>query len=706
MGKRQFNVLLSIAIIAVILIVLSLVPSRSAAPPTAADGVLDLSQWDFTQAGVIPLKGEWEFYWNKLLTPSDFYEVPGASINRNLTIIPKLWNNSEIDNIRLTGRGFATYRLKISTPVDEVLGIKIPKIFTSYKMWINGELAGSYGAIDEGGMATGNYTNSVYFSSHEGILELIVQVANYRHRGGGIAEAFLLGTSEQINSNITRNVAFDLFLFGCLFISGFYNLAFFIFRTKDRSGLYLSIFSFLISFRTLFVGEIYFMHLFPRFNWELAHKLSTLSYYLAVPVFFLLMNAIFPGIISTKQKQFSNIFSLVFLLIVIFTPTTIFTYVNPAYQLYTVLIIILSLRTLISACKDRHEGSYLITMGAVILFILTLNDIIFLSIVMLDSATHFLKNYITKGNLSSWGLLIFVSTHSFVLAKKFSQSFSQVESIKEELQELNERLEERVKERTLALVASNEQLQEAYKAISISEKLRIDFIQNISHDLRTPLTIIQGYIDVVLEDIVDTDQQKTYLARVKDKVNSINQMVKDLFSISQLQSQGISINLSPVFLDYIMNSISEKCSIDMMNSKVSFYSDYSHSIKKIITMADKYFVMADIGQLDRVILNLLGNALKYTPDGGTIKLGFDITDDGEFLIIEFSDTGIGISEENLPFIFQRFYKSKKSHTNDDGIGLGLAIAEEIVLKHGGLIWVESVHGQGSSFYFTLPIYNN
>ncbi|MTI82064.1 MAG: hypothetical protein FH758_14570 [Firmicutes bacterium] len=680
-------------------------PADAKGKPEAIGGRLDLTSWSWEQDGIVALDGQWEFYWQELLTPEDFKDSD-ATTKKNFITVPRAWNKYVINGEDLTGDGYATYRLLIHTSKDQILGLKIPRVFTAYNLWVNGQLLASSGNVaDNKDEMIPQYLPKVkYIKPETDTMELVMQVANYRHRSGGILESLLLGSESQISQLRAKNLALELFLFGSLFIIGFYHFGLYIFRTKDRSTLYFGIYSVLIAFRTLLVGEMFFINLSPNFSWEIAHKIQTLAYYMGVPLVFLFLRSIFPKDVSKKVNGCIQAFGLSFALLVLLTPARIFTYFNPLYQLFTLLVIPYALFIVCSICYKKREGAYLIGVGVVILIVFTLNDIIFLSIYLNDSNDHILRSFVTKGNMSSWGLLIFVFAQSLVLAKKFSKSFTKVELVTEQLQKLNESLEEKVKERTHALETSKKELEEAYQAVSRSEKSRQNLVQNISHDLRTPLTSIKGYVGAILDGTVNkSDQQKKYLGRVIDKVTMLNHMVQQLMELSKLESRQLKLNCCPVSLKWLIENVTEKYSLDFKSSNIIFETNYPYGWKDESDW-DEQLLKVDMEQLDRVFTNLFSNALKHTPTGGQINLNFYLTEDGEKILIEVADTGTGISAEELPFIFERFYMVSKVRQNSSkNSGLGLAIAKEIVQYHGGDIWVESEIGKGCSFFFTLPI---
>jgi signal transduction histidine kinase len=250
------------------------------------------------------------------------------------------------------------------------------------------------------------------------------------------------------------------------------------------------------------------------------------------------------------------------------------------------------------------------------------------------------------------------------------------------------------------------ELEIAYQAVSRLEKSRQQFLQNISHDLRTPLTSIQGYVEAILDGIVsEPEQQKKYLKRVIDRVSSINYMVQELTNLSQLESRQLKLNCRPVPLKSFIKNVTEKSSLDLRSANITFRTNDFTAGEDTANRIDQPQVMVDMEQIDRVFTNLFSNAIKYTPEEGSIDLNFALTSDRNELLIEVSDTGIGIPPEDLSHIFERFYKATKSRqANYKGKGLGLAIVKEIVEYHGGNIRVDSELGKGTRVFFTLPLH--
>ncbi len=250
-------------------------------------------------------------------------------------------------------------------------------------MWVNNELIASAGIVgtNREKMTPQYLPQTAFFQSKEKI-EIILQISNFYHRSGGLLESIKLGQKEAILDMNNKRLAYDLFLFGSLLIMGIYHVFVFIYRKKERSILYFGLFCLFVSIRTLLVGEIFFIHLFPNFSWELAHKMQTSSYYLGVFLLIMFFKTIFPEYIKKGIIRGFTFIISGFALIVLLTPARIFTLFNPLYQVFTLVVIsyiILVLYKILryKVIKEKDISSLFIVTGALILFITVLNDIYF-----------------------------------------------------------------------------------------------------------------------------------------------------------------------------------------------------------------------------------------------------------------------------------------------------------------------------------------
>ncbi|GAC1390460.1 MAG: ATP-binding protein [Ktedonobacteraceae bacterium] len=234
------------------------------------------------------------------------------------------------------------------------------------------------------------------------------------------------------------------------------------------------------------------------------------------------------------------------------------------------------------------------------------------------------------------------------------------------------------------------------------EQVQRDFIANISHELRTPLTSIRLLAET-LEDIIDTDPDKAqeFVEKIEVEAQYLNDMVSELLDLSRIESGQAAITIEPIEAERLVREVMARMLPLAQRHRVTLRTD---------TQQGKTFVAADSKQITRVLVNLVHNAIKFTPSGGTITMGTTFLPSQGMQRFFVRDTGVGMRSEELPRIFERFYKTDRARSKADyfgpgggGTGLGLAIARHVVEAHGGRINAESVLGQGSIFSFTLPI---
>jgi two-component system OmpR family sensor kinase len=215
------------------------------------------------------------------------------------------------------------------------------------------------------------------------------------------------------------------------------------------------------------------------------------------------------------------------------------------------------------------------------------------------------------------------------------------------------------------------------------------FIADVSHELRTPLTVIKGNADLVRKFGADDES----LDSIKDEADRLTRLVGDLLLLAQAESGKLPLNLRSVELDLLLTDVFQEMRV-LAGEKV----------KLKLTDIDQVLVRSDSDRLKQVFLNLISNAIYYTPQGGDVYLTLSKSEDMAKVIVR--DTGPGIPPKDLPHIFDRFYRSEKSRTRSksSGFGLGLSIAYWIIDSHGGRIEVDSHEGQGTTFCVYLPLY--
>ena len=236
-------------------------------------------------------------------------------------------------------------------------------------------------------------------------------------------------------------------------------------------------------------------------------------------------------------------------------------------------------------------------------------------------------------------------------------------------------------------------LVETLQELRNADRMRRELIANVSHDLRSPLASIQGYLETIhiKDDLTDAERQR-YVATALRNAQRLNSLVSSLFELSKLESQQIEPEREPFSLPELVQDVVVQYRPQAEDRVVRLRADIPDR---------RIQVVADIGLIERVLTNLLDNALHYTPTGGCVQLRVMREPEGVCLSVE--DTGLGIPEGDLPHIFERFYRVDKSRDRErGGVGLGLAIAHTIVDLHGRTLHVSSTVGEGTVFSFHLP----
>ncbi len=226
------------------------------------------------------------------------------------------------------------------------------------------------------------------------------------------------------------------------------------------------------------------------------------------------------------------------------------------------------------------------------------------------------------------------------------------------------------------------------------QTMRQEFVGNISHELRTPLASLRALVETLRDGAVgDPQAAQRFLDMAEREVDSLTQIVQESLELSRLESGRLPLRLSPTAVADLIVPVVERLGPQAERAGVSVSCPLPHELAE---------VLADPERVRQVVSNLLHNAIKFTASGGEVHISAEQVADE--VVISVQDTGVGISKEDLPRVFERFYKADRARSKG-GTGLGLAIAKHIVQGHGGKIWVHSVQGQGSRFSFSLPVAN-
>ena len=241
-------------------------------------------------------------------------------------------------------------------------------------------------------------------------------------------------------------------------------------------------------------------------------------------------------------------------------------------------------------------------------------------------------------------------------------------------------------------------IETSHEALRQTDTLRRELVANISHDLRTPLASIEGYAETILlkEHLLTETERRTYLQTIVKNTQSLGRLVSELFDLSKLEARQTEAHVEPF-------SITELIQDNLLNFEPQARQQHIHLSGEL--PPNMPFVLADVALIERVLQNIIANALQYTPEQGRVTVSVVTTpDDPAHLCVSVADTGRGISPDDLPNIFDRFYRSGQMREKSR-LGLGLAIAHKIMELHDSRIAIESTPDVGTTVSFRLPVYS-
>ena len=315
-----------------------------------------------------------------------------------------------------------------------------------------------------------------------------------------------------------------------------------------------------------------------------------------------------------------------------------------------------------------------------------------------------------RGNLQARSSLI-SNDEIGVLSQSFDKMAWEIEKNRAELEDLNRNLEYRVTEKTenltkayerlqfsnQNLAIANRELEEANKKLKELDQLKSDFISTVSHELRTPLTSIKAFAELILmKPKISMDKNRKLLSIINNESDRLARLINDILDLTRVEAGKLSWHITKIYIEDIIQT-----------SIISLQSLADNKSLLISTDIEKPLPpqYGDRDRMIQVVTNILSNSIKFTPQGGSIKIrAYQDTVPGPRTVVEISDTGVGIPGKDLELVFEKFHRTGEVLASGvpEGTGLGLAISRQIVEYHGGHIWASSNIGYGSTFTFTLP----
>ena len=624
---------------------LSLSGATAYAQPEVKNGVIDLRSYDFGVNNAVKLDGEWFFYWNKLIPPSDI--DPGIQSSfRNFT---SLWDAEN----EYSSHGAASYRVKIILPSSPPpLALDIPDFYSSYQLYLNGKEISANGIPAETEDAYTPYWLPKTIALGElpsDTLDLVLHVANFDHQKGGAYLPIKIGAAEALFDARYLDYGYAFVLTGALVMGGLFFFGLYLFGRHETTILYFSMFCIIYSYRIIGFGSYPLHFLIQDVPWIVTLKLEYITLFLSGYLFGIYTLNLYPKETSKNLVYFFSAISLLFLAISLFLPPVIFTHLVTPYFMVLIAYIVYAFYVYLKAAVNRTSGAGFALASTGIVFVVFLYQIM-----------------VYFGIFNDWLLLNFVGYLSFFFFQSLILSFRFADSLKK------------------AKVQAEE-----------SSRAKSQFLSTMSHEIRTPLNAVIG-LSGLLTDSELNEKQKEFSRTIKTSGESLLSIINNILDFSKIESGNLELEESEFNLRELIENVFD----------LTFSTNKKEDLELIYHLEKDVpeYIIGDSIRLQQVLINLTSNAIKFT-DSGEIIIRVNLVEKkSEHVNLQFKviDTGIGVPEDRMDRLFQSFTQVDASSTRKyGGTGLGLVISKRLVELMGGSISVKSTSDKGSTFTFSI-----
>jgi two-component system sensor histidine kinase ChiS len=651
--------------------------------PVVKKGVLDLRAYDFNASGSVEIKGEYEFYWSQMLNPA----LEGDSGEMIYAEVPGTWTQLKKEHPEVTRYGYATYRLRILLPdrVDE-LAFRIVDVYSASGYFLNGK------AIDYLGFPGVNkYQTVVRYSRPLVIgtvddreLELLIRVSNFDNRVSGIVGGLTVGNVSQMQEARQKELFRGHFLIGAFLIIGVYFLGLYLIRT-EHYRLYFSVLCFLMALRVMLIVELPVIETLNLNGLTLA-RLDYLNIYFFAPFFILMIRSIFPIEFPQLIYRISMWVSTVFIAIVVVSPISLFSFTFPVFFGFFLIVSMVFLYVIILAWIRGRSHAPAYTMGLLVLFFGTLND-------MLNEI-----DVIETAMVVHYTMFVYLLIYAYIFADKSNYLQKKAQKLAEEISLVKNNLEELVEKRTTQLQAVSSELERQKLKLESTNRDLVEAMNArnrlfaiIGHDVRAPIGYNLQALEMLIDNPdIDPKDRKELLKMMASSSEVTYNLLDNLLVWGRSQTGKLKATPVRIKLKDLIDESLELINVGLKEKK----------LKVEVYVSEEHYVEADRDQLYIVIRNLVSNAMKFTPEKGSIYISSKKWN-GE-VVISIRDTGIGIPESNLNKLFDsKSYVSTDGTRGEKGSGLGLQICQEILQTNNGWMQVESSSGEGTTITFGI-----
>ncbi|MFK7785452.1 MAG: ATP-binding protein [Crocinitomicaceae bacterium] len=622
----------------------------------------EIKKFHYSGEKILSLDGKWEFYWKKLLYAGDScFENGGFEVE-----MPDFWNDHEIEGYNSQSFGYATYRTIIVSDVDRKIALEYAGPHSAQRIYINGKLISETGKVSTSSKKhVGLWLPGLVDAElKKGENELIIHISNFGHARGGLYETPIIGNRPYLHSRRKHGLFSDTFIAGGLSVIGLFFIGLSIFWRNNRLFVYFGLFTILFSFWYMNYGMHAFKVSFPSISWALSFRLTYLAFYGFMFFISLFTYESAKHFFGKRYVQVVIIgYSFLLVPVIFGTPLLFSSLKICAYFLVfgQLLFMAFKFTGIVRMKVQKYTARHLLIPSMVLASIVIL--------VWLFSNMQWVSEI-----LGVLFLVIFLVL-AISMSGKVGGDYRKILALQREA------------------IKQNEKINEQARKLQILDETKTRFFANVSHDLRSPLTLIKGSIRKIRKQSLELEQNSHEEFETIDmNVEQLIRFTDEIRDLNLLEQNVLMLTYSEVELQSFL-----KATFNMFES----FAEIRGISLIFIPPKKKIVIRTDKEKLRRVMNNLISNAFKFNKDNGSIELSIDETKNG--VSIELKDSGLGIAQEELPFIFDRFYQSKENiYRSREGMGIGLSLVKELVELHEGKIDVKSQLEVGTVFTIFLP----
>lgn len=616
-----------------------------AADKVVIQGLADLSARDFNKKGAVALDGEWEFYWDRLISSKEIEPALGPD---SFIIVPSTWKGVVSGDEKLPGMGVATYRLTVNIDpgaMHRVWGLKILIMGSAYSMWVNGNQVSANGIVgkDKNRSVPEVKPRVVFFTPGTDQLEIIVQVSNFHHPRGGIWRSILLGPADTIREVYRNRLISDAFFIAAYLMIGLSHFALFLVYRQRIPELYFSCLCFIIALRTGFTGEHLLLCVTGAWNWSFQFITTGLTVVAVLPVFLMFIDKIFPKLYSSVVLKIVQGVGLIYAGLLIFTPVAFWSPLMKIYQAIIVFAMLHLCFVIGKAAVRKVRYARAVLLGCMIVVGTVINDVLLVN------------HLIETGYMLSYGLILFIIIQSFLLAKTSLNALKEKTILSQRLVQMEKSQNQAMENERFRI--SRELHDEVAQVFSL---IRYQVTSKRNKASGLPLEPLCR----VCKDQLEKNQQ---IVQLSDKGNlKIRQVMNDLYP-PELDVFGLSAAVESHILE-----ICQKTGIQVVFKQM-----------KEIPRGEKSKELAVL----RIIQEAVSNMIKHSRvNSANVTIGKN----DESVWFQVSDEGCGFQFEN------------KMKCSDTG-GRGLFFIQERARQIHGTINIHSAPSEGTQIFLMLSI---